>query len=104
MPHALPALTGHLERVISCTGSRSSGKPWRHPQPRPPLLERRREIVAGQAKERKAHGMTAPGKTLVENLPPASDKTRDSIAAEIGVSNTRSNTRPAILSKLLRML
>ena len=35
------------------------------------------------AKERKAHGMTAPGKTLVENLPPASDKTRDSIAAEI---------------------
>jgi ParB family chromosome partitioning protein len=50
-----------------------------------PLLERKREILAGQAKERKAHGMTAPGKTLPENLPAASE-TRDAVAAEIGVS------------------
>ena len=58
--------------------------------------------MAGMAKERQKGGQG--GVLLVENLPQATDKTRDSIAAEIGVSNTRSNTRPAILSKLLRML
>ena len=55
-----------------------------------PLLERKREILAGMAKERQKGGQG--GVLLVENLPQATDKTRDSIAAEIGVSNTRSNT------------
>jgi ParB family chromosome partitioning protein len=49
-----------------------------------PLLERRREIVATQAKERQKGGQG--GVLLVENLPQANDKTRDAVAAEIGVS------------------
>jgi hypothetical protein len=49
-----------------------------------PLLERKREIVAGQAKERQKGGQG--GVLLVENLPQANDKTRDAVAAEIGVS------------------
>jgi ParB family chromosome partitioning protein len=49
-----------------------------------PLLERRREIVAGQAKERMEEGRNQH--SPVENLPQASDKTRDAVAAEIGVS------------------
>jgi hypothetical protein len=56
-----------------------------------PLLERKREILARQAKERKAHGMTAPGKTLPENLPAASE-TRDAVAAEIGTPRPRGST------------
>ena len=56
-----------------------------------PLLERKREILAGQAKERQGE-RTDLRADIVENLPRCSDKTRDSIAAEIGVSNTRSNT------------
>ena len=48
-----------------------------------PLLERKREILAGQAKERQVR---KPADSVVENLPPQTDKTRDSIAAEIGVS------------------
>lgn len=52
-----------------------------------PLLERKREIVAREAKDRQGHGMTAPGKTLPANLPEASNReTRDTLAAEIGVS------------------
>ena len=67
-----------------------------------PLLERKREILAGMAKERMQEGRNQHSPSV--NLPEATKETRDSIAAEIGVSNTRSNTRPAILSKLLRML
>jgi ParB family chromosome partitioning protein len=48
-----------------------------------PLLERRREILAGQAKERQ---IRKPADSVVENLPPQTDKTRDAVAAEIGVS------------------
>jgi len=52
-----------------------------------PLLERKREILAGQAKERMLatlkHGDESPA---VENLPQREDKTRDAVAAEIGVS------------------
>ena len=52
-----------------------------------PLLERKREIVTAQARERQAHGQTAPGTTLVVNLPQAlHDKTRDALAGELGVS------------------
>ena len=43
--------------------------------------QRRREIVAGQAKERQVR---KPADSVVENLPPQTDKTRDAIAAEIG--------------------
>lgn len=50
-----------------------------------PLLERRREILAGQAKERQVR---KPADSVVGNSPPQTDKTRDAIAAEIGVSNT----------------
>ncbi len=50
-----------------------------------PLLERKREIVARQAKER--FGGRHKDETTVENLPQLSEgKTRDAIAAEIGVS------------------
>jgi ParB family chromosome partitioning protein len=49
-----------------------------------PLLERKREILAGQAKERMESGRNQH--SPVENLPEASDKTRDAVAAEIGVS------------------
>jgi hypothetical protein len=35
------------------------------------------------------HGDESPA---VENLPQREDKTRDAVAAEIGVSNTRANT------------
>jgi ParB family chromosome partitioning protein len=48
-----------------------------------PLLERKREILAAQAKERQVR---KPADSVVENLPPQTDKTRDAIAAEIGVS------------------
>lgn len=48
-----------------------------------PLLERKREILAGMAKDRQVR---KPADSVVENLPPQTDKTRDSIAAEIGVS------------------
>lgn len=48
-----------------------------------PLLERKREILAGQAKERQ---IRKPADSVVENLPPQTDKTRDTVAAEIGVS------------------
>ena len=50
-----------------------------------PLLERKREILAGMAKERQGE-RTDLRADIVENLPRCSDKTRDSIAAEIGVS------------------
>ena len=49
-----------------------------------PLLERKREILAGQAKERMEEGRNQHSPEV--NLPQATDKTRDSIAAEIGVS------------------
>jgi ParB family chromosome partitioning protein len=49
-----------------------------------PLLERKREIVARQAKERQ---IRKPADSVVENLPQQNpDKTRDTLAAEIGVS------------------
>jgi ParB family chromosome partitioning protein len=48
-----------------------------------PLLERKREILAGQAKGRQ---IRKPADSVVENLPPQTDKTRDAVAAEIGVS------------------
>ncbi len=45
---------------------------------------------AAEAKKRQAHGLTAPGKTLVENVPQASKppemKSRDQAAAAVGVS------------------
>ena len=46
-----------------------------------PLLERKREILAGQAKERMEEGRNQH--SPVVNLPQDTDKTRDSIAAEI---------------------
>jgi hypothetical protein len=50
-----------------------------------PLLERKREILAGMAKGRMLatlkHGDESPA---VENLPQREDKTRDAVAAEIG--------------------
>lgn len=49
-----------------------------------PLLERKREIRAKQAKERMEKGINQY--SPVENLPQAKDKTRDAIASEIGVS------------------
>jgi ParB family chromosome partitioning protein len=51
-----------------------------------PLLERRREIVAGMAKERQATSTGGNAPQLVVNFPQAGDKTRDAVAAEIGVS------------------
>ena len=50
-------------------------------------LELEAEVRAG-ARERQAHGMTAPGKTLVPNLAPACEdtgKSRDAIARIAGV-------------------
>ena len=49
-----------------------------------PLLERKREIVAEQAKERMEEGRNQHSPSV--NLPEATKETRDSIAAEIGVS------------------
>ncbi len=50
-----------------------------------PLLERKREILAGQAKERQATSTGGNAPQLVGNLPQAGDKTRDAVAAaEIG--------------------
>ena len=49
-----------------------------------PLLERKREILAGMAKERMEEGRNQHSPEV--NLPQATDKTRDSIAAEIGIS------------------
>ena len=46
-------------------------------------LERRREIVAGQAKGRQVR---KPADSVPVNLPEQAKETRDSIAAEIGVS------------------
>ena len=50
-----------------------------------PLLERKREILAGQAKERMEKGRPKAGEPQV-NLPEDTKETRDSIAAELGVS------------------
>jgi hypothetical protein len=53
-----------------------------------PLLERKREIVARQADNRHrvlSGTRSGPGQAVV-NLPPPADKTRDTLAAEIGVS------------------
>ena len=47
-----------------------------------------KEDMAKLARERQAHGQTAPGKTLVANLPQASEpKTRDVLADMAGVSH-----------------
>ena len=48
-----------------------------------PLLERKREIITAQAKERQ---IRKPGDSVVENLPQQNDKTRDALAGELGVS------------------
>jgi phage N-6-adenine-methyltransferase len=50
-----------------------------------PLLERKREILAGQAKERMEKGRPKAGEPPV-NLPEVTKETRDAVAAEIGVS------------------
>jgi ParB family chromosome partitioning protein len=49
-----------------------------------PLLERKREILAREAKERQKGGQG--GVLLKGNLPEAKEQTRDALAAEIGVS------------------
>jgi hypothetical protein len=49
-----------------------------------PLLERKREILAQQAKERMESGRNQYSPS--ENLPEATKETRDAVAAEIGVS------------------
>lgn len=73
-------------------GIRSSTAQFARSDP-PPLLERRREILAGQAKGRMLATLKQGGESPAEvNLPQREDKTRDSIAAEIGVSNIRSRT------------
>jgi hypothetical protein len=46
-----------------------------------PLLERKREIVAGQAKGRQ---IRKPADFVPENLPEQAKETRDTLAAEIG--------------------
>jgi hypothetical protein len=46
-----------------------------------PLLERKREILAGQAKERQ---IRKPADSVPENLPEQAKETRDAVAAEIG--------------------
>lgn len=44
-------------------------------------------MFEAEAKARQAHGQTAPGKTLVEKLPPASEgKARDQVGKIVGVS------------------
>jgi ParB family chromosome partitioning protein len=48
-----------------------------------PLLERKREILAGQAKARQ---IRKPADSVPENLPEQAKETRDAVAAEIGVS------------------
>lgn len=50
-----------------------------------PLLERKREILAGQAKERMQAGVSKLDDPKV-NLPDGITQTRDAVAAEIGVS------------------
>ena len=50
-----------------------------------PLLERRREIVAGMAKERQGE-RTDLKHDIPANLPERQKETRDAVAAEIGVS------------------
>ena len=55
-----------------------------------PLLERKREILAGMAKERMEEGRNQHSPEV--NLPQATDKTRDSIAAEIAKA---ADTAPA---------
>ena len=52
-----------------------------------PLLERRREIAAGMAKERQGE-RTDLKHDIPANLPERQKETRDSIAAEIGLANT----------------
>jgi hypothetical protein len=47
-----------------------------------PLLERKRAILAGMAKERQKGGQG--GVLLPANLPEATKETRDAVAAEIG--------------------
>ena len=69
-----------------------------------PLLERRREIVAGMAKERKAHGMTAPGKTSWKIHPDVPTKPATPSPPRSEFQTPVQTPRPAILSKLLRML
>ena len=49
-----------------------------------PLLERKREILAGMAKERMQEGRNQHSPSV--NLPEATKETRDAVAAEIGVS------------------
>jgi hypothetical protein len=48
-----------------------------------PLLERKREILAGQAKQRMEKGRPKTGEPPV-NLPEDAKETRDAVAAEIG--------------------
>jgi len=48
---------------------------------------RLKEIEGERAKRRQAHGQTAPGKTLMENLPQPSEGTaRDIAAQKLGMS------------------
>ena len=59
-----------------------------------PLLERKREIVAGQAKERQGERNDVRSDIPV-NLPGSSTETRDSIAAVIGrLTSTSTSSLP----------
>jgi ParB family transcriptional regulator, chromosome partitioning protein len=44
-------------------------------------------IERARAKERQAHGQTAPGKTLMETFPQASGTTRDKVAEKVGLGS-----------------
>ena len=60
-----------------------------------PLLERRREIVAGMAKERMEKGRPKAGEPQV-NLPEDAKETRDSIAAEIVAGQAKERQGPPL--------
>lgn len=53
-------------------------------------------IERERARERQAHGRTAPGKTLVETFPQASEgKTRDKVAEAVGIGSGRTYDKAA---------
>jgi site-specific DNA-methyltransferase (adenine-specific) len=54
---------------------------------------------AEEAKKRQAHGQTAPGRTLVENVPQALPRSRDQAALAVGISGKTLSAAKAIKAK-----
>ena len=50
------------------------------------FIGRAEPLEQQRAKERQAHGETAPGKTLKVDLPEAPGQTRDKVAEKLGIS------------------